>query len=1098
MNEALNPARSVSVSASAGSGKTWLLTARIARLLLEGHAPDGILALTFTRKAAAEMRHRVEDRLRELALADDATLVSLVAQLGLAPDQAVKQRARGLYEQLLFHPWPLRATTLHAFCQDLVARFPLETGVSPGFEVTENEYALLDAAWSGLQVKLLAEPQSAAGQALQTLIAEGESEWGLRNIVLQFLAHRADWLSYAEDQDDALHYAVERLRDQLEISDEDPLVALHAPAFEEDLGGFCRALGRIRKTGSISAETFLPVQTLTGEERLQILLAGLFTQKGEPRAFKLSKDAQKILGGDAAEAMTHAFTQLTQAVLHLREQLARQLTLRRTQAALTLGVAALAELERECRARNRIGFTDLEWRAYRLLRDPDAGAWVQFKLDQRVDHLLLDEFQDTSPTQWRLLLPLLEEMAAGDAGRARSLFVVGDIKQSIYGFRRANPELLPQAARWMREHLAAHDETLSLSRRSAPAIINWVNALFAPGLIPDFPVHGTDRSGWGRVELAPLVEPDTENDGDDAPPFRNPLEQPRPDPENTRALREGRIIAQRIRDLIDRRWEIEVKGERRALAYGDVLILTRKRTHLRALEQALTEQGIPFVGAARGTLLETAEARDLAALLRFLLSPVRDLELAHALRSPIFGASDDDLVHLAGLARAGKLGWHAALRSAPAGAALLRALELLERWLPLSRKLPVHDLLDRIYSEGNLAARYESALPPAQAARARGNLNAFIQLALEADSGRYPSLSRFLDELAQRGRSSDAPDETPPPAAQDQVRILTVHGAKGLEAPAVFLAQTGSGERVKGAGWVVEWPSQAERPTHFLLAANKDGRDQVSQSLLDRRNAREAAEEMNLLYVAVTRARQFLFISGFASKKKSSEASWHELATNAFVQLGVDGEDDGLHVYAEGQPAKAAASVAPALAAPDDPRLRLPIALELHARERPSGEGVERDTAAILRGNAVHTLLQLLSEHRDSEAPPQLRGRLEAALGQALRDTDFSVWLKEAQGVIDAPALRHFFDGAKIQRAWNEVPISHDALNGVIDRLVDDGETLWVLDYKTARGASDAELLARHRDQLVAYREGAALLWPGRRVRTGLVLTQAPRWLELE
>jgi ATP-dependent helicase/nuclease subunit A len=316
------------------------------------------------------------------------------------------------------------------------------------------------------------------------------------------------------------------------------------------------------------------------------------------------------------------------------------------------------------------------------------------------------------------------------------------------------------------------------------------------------------------------------------------------------------------------------------------------------------------------------------------------------------------------------------------------------------------------------------------------------------------------------------------------VRIRTVHGAKGLEAPAVFLAQTGSGERVKGAGWVVEWPSQAERPTHFLLAANKDGRDQVSQSLLDRRNAREAAEEMNLLYVAVTRARQFLFISGFASKKKSSEASWHELATNAFVQLGVDGEDDGLHVYAEGQP--------------DDPRLRLPIALELHARERPSGEGVERDTAAILRGNAVHTLLQLLSEHRDSEAPPQLRGRLEAALGQALRDTDFSVWLKEAQGVIDAPALRHFFDGAKIQRAWNEVPISHDALNGVIDRLVDDGETLWVLDYKTARGASDAELLARHRDQLVAYREGAALLWPGRRVRTGLVLTQAPRWLELE
>jgi ATP-dependent helicase/nuclease subunit A len=343
----------------------------------------------------------------------------------------------------------------------------------------------------------------------------------------------------------------------------------------------------------------------------------------------------------------------------------------------------------------------------------------------------------------------------------------------------------------MQAHLDAHQETLSLSRRSAPAIIEWVNALFAQELIRDFPVHGTTRQGWGRVELSALVTPDVE-DGDDPPPFRNPLTTPRPDPENTRALREGRLIAQRIRKLVDARWEIEAQGQRRALSYGDVLILTRNRTHLRAMEQALTESDIPFTGAARGTLLKTAEAGDISALLRFLLSPIRNLELAHVLRSPMFSVSNDDLIELAKTARRNQTRWLAALNEPADSSTLLRAQTLLGQWLQLARQLPVHDLLDKIYSGGDLAARYEAALPPSQSARVRGNLNAFLQMALESDSGRYPSLSGFLEELSQRGRGGDAPDETPPIAANDQVRILTVHGAKGLEAPAVFIAQTGS------------------------------------------------------------------------------------------------------------------------------------------------------------------------------------------------------------------------------------------------------------------------------------------------------------------
>lgn len=1095
MRPALNPAQSVSVSASAGSGKTWLLTARITRMLLEGHASSGILALTFTRKAAAEMRHRVEARLRQLALAEDAALDALLAELDLQADDSIRQRARGLYEQFLFNPWPLRATTLDAFCQDLVARFPKEVGIAPDFEVSEKEQSLLDAAWSRVQQKILGEPQSPAGHALKALIDEGETEGGLRKIVMHFLQRRTDWWTYTDGQADALGFSLGHLREKMAIVSDDPYPALHTASFESSLGTLCRGMATVGNIRSVYAETVLPAQEQSGSKRYDCLIDSLFTKKLDPRAFSPSKDAQKKLGAGAAR-FKQAHEEIIAVVQGIIDQLKRISTLKRTESALILCTAALEELKKECRARNRIGFADLQWYASKLLRDPDAGSWVQYKLDQRIEHLLLDEFQDTSPTQWQLLLPLLEEMAAGNSERTRSLFIVGDIKQSIYGFRRANPELLPQSAAWMQENLDAEQETLSVSRRSAPAIIEWVNVLFSQDLIKDFPDHDTARSGWGRVEMAALVAPDVE-DGDDPVPFRNPLTTPRPDPENTRALREGHLIARRIRELIDARWEIEAEGKHRALSYGDVLILTRNRTHLRAMEQALTESNIPFTGAARGTLLKTAEAGDISALLRFLLSPIRDLELAHVLRSPMFSVSNEDLIELAKTARKNQGRWRDALQEPTSSNTLLRAQVLLEQWLQLARQLPVHDLLDRIYSEGDLAARYEAALPPSQSARVRGNLNAFLQMALESDSGRYPSLSGFLEELSQRSRGSEAPDETPPPAANDQVRILTIHGAKGLEAPAVFMAQTGSvNSNNKDAGWIVDWPSNESRPTCFVLAANKDDRDGFSQSLIDERKQREAAEEMNLLYVAVTRARQFLHLSGFVPGKPSAQASWHELATQTFTKIGVEPDDDESFVFAMEEPAIAAATDTRMAEPIDDPRLRQPLKLARKITQRPSAKDDVHDANAVIRGNALHWLLQDLSASIPKPASTR-RGRLEAAVGGAIRDADFTTWLNEAQAVINAPALGAFFDRSKFRAAWNEVSISHGEHYGIIDRLVDDGETLWVLDYKTARDGGDVELLDRYRDQLLAYRDGVARLWPGRAVQMGLVLTHSLRYLQL-
>lgn len=1090
MSEILNPRCNVSVSASAGSGKTWQLVSRITRLLLEGASPDHILALTFTRKAAAEMRERVEDRLCALALAGDESLDAQLMALHVAPTPTLRARARGLYEQLLFSPWPLRATTLHAFCQDLVARFPEQTGVSPDFELVEKETELVDSAWQSLQNKLLTQPDSRESQALDTLIAEEFGEWNIRESVAKFLAQRSDWRSYTLGQDHPLDYAVTRLRGQWAVEDE-PLSALTTASFESALNTLCDCLKAVEKVLTVRAETLLPAQDLADELRYQMLCEALLTKANTVRKFVPGKDAIKRLGARADE-MLHAFETITTVLLHIHDQKLRASTLRRTAAALTLGIAALAELEQECRRRNVLTFTDLEWLAYRLLSDRDIGSWVQYKLDQRVDHLLLDEFQDTNATQWQLLLPLLEEMAAGNDERPRSVFIVGDLKQSIYGFRRANSELLPQATHWMQEHLQSVTATLAQSYRSTPAIIEWVNALFAgQELLKDFPPHSTARSGWGRVELATAIAP-AEKEEKSVLDFRDPLTTPREDTEDARAHDEGRLIAQRIRQLVDARWQIDDNGWARPLDYGDVLILIRQRTHSQPLEEELTRAGIPFIGAASGTLLQTLEARDLLALLRFLLSPINALALAHALRSPIFGVSDADLNRLALAAKQHGGSWYRALQSQTNYFVLQRAAQLLERWLDLSRRLPVHDLLDCLCNEGDLARRYEAALPQAQAARARGNLNAVVQLALEADGGRYPSLSAFLQELEQWIGRKDAPDEAPPPAASGQVRILTVHGAKGLEAPAVFLAQCATTKSARTDGWLVEWPAQETAPTHFLLAPAKDEQDAPTRALLELRKQREAAEDMNLLYVATTRAKQFLFISGFASKKSGPGKSWHQLASIAFDRLNIE-EVDGLRVLARGTPAIATAQSIAHHAIEDDPRLRQPIRVTANTTPQSAGD-LELDAHAAMRGQAIHWLLQQLSEARSE----RLRGGLEAQVTGMISDADFNRWLAEALAVVEAPALQKFFDAGRYRQAWNEIALHHDEATGVMDRLVDDGETLWVLDYKTQRDGNDETLLALHRAQLENYCNAVRQLWPQRLVRTGLVLTHDARWLELK
>lgn len=1102
---ALDPRHSVSLQSSAGSGKTWQLVSRVLRLLLEGAEPGGILALTFTRKAAAEMRLRLNDRLRALADASPEAAAEALRRIGLEPAPEVLARARGLYREMLFAPYPPRATTLHAFCQELLSRFALEAGVPPDFDLLENEAELMDRAWRRLQARLVAEPAAPPARALAELVRLGFNEWTLRELVMAFLARRGDWWAYTEDAADPAAHATAALRAQLGACDGDAALGrLESADVAAALAALLRGLEDCGDIGSVKAARIGPALAARGEARLLALEDALLKDGGEPYVFKPAKRITEPQRG----ALTAAHGAALDALLAARAEWTRAQTFARSAATFTLGTAALEALADELAREHALGFTELEWHACRLLRREGAADWVRCKMDRRVDHLLMDEFQDTSPTQWRMLLPLLEEMAAGDAGRARSLFIVGDAKQSIYGFRRADPRLLSRATDWMRENLRARTEPLHESRRSAPAVIAFVNALYGLGDLGariGFEPHRTHRTAdWGRVEVAPPIEAEAGDDAPAAAAFRDPLTAPRHTREDLRLEREAALVSARIRALVASGIEVAAEhGGTRPIGWGDVLVLARARTHLHHLERQLTADGVPFVGAARGTLLLTSEARDLMALLRLLDAPHRDLELAQVLRSPLFSAGDDALVLLAEQARAGGTPWLAALDALPApGPALARARALIGRWRGLATRLPAHDLLDRILRDADAAARYERALPPVTAARARANLGAFLQLALEADSGRYPTLSRFLRWLEAQARAArDAPDEAPPAAAGDQVRILTIHGAKGLEAPAVFVVHAGGSQPPRAPRLLVEWPEDAARPTHVAVLGPAGRVDALTRQLADAHKAREAREDLNLLYVAITRARQFLHLSGYSAQRGDASRSWLAHALRAAAALppapAIAGTSPGSLAHANGAPGRAAPTPAPVPAAAPDPRLRRPIevaaapALAPSARVALDALGADLADAAD-RGTAVHYLLQRLSEGATDEAAlwDGVRARISAEPARR----DFERWLADVRALLAQPGLAPFFDRERYRRAWNEVPVTVDGAPAQIDRLVDDGKTLWVLDYKTHARPDATALVARYREQLSAYVAAVRAIWPDRPVRGGLVLTATGAW----
>ncbi len=1096
---ALDPKRSVVVEACAGSGKTWLLVSRIVRLLLDGAQPSQILAITFTRKAAQEMQARMQLWLRDLAMGDEAAVRQFFADRGVDNlSNAQLQRARSLYGNVLLAQPGITISTFHGWFMQVMQRAPLNADVMQGSSLLERAGSEQEEAWEELLEQMRKQPDGVEAQHMQWLFGEC-GLYNTRKLLFNFLAKRAEWWAYTQGQADTLTFALDNLRADLDVDMEfDPVADWGMCGNSEEVFfAFVHQLaGNATQTQKDKASELERAWTdAAPEARFNQMCPLLFTQAGEPRSFKPTKKQD-------AEAFLFSRDTLFDKLQAVRDTLAEHQAYRLNEAVLHCGVAFLERYQALKQQKQQMDFSDLEWQLCRLLQQSEHAETMQYKLDSRYRHVLLDEFQDTNPLQWQILRAWFDAAVAVDS--QPTVFVVGDPKQSIYRFRRADARLFGMARDYLKEHFAAHELHNNHTRRNAPAVLDAVNAVFAshPEGFVDFEPHTAELTGLpGHVAVLPLAvaEQNKEESAEDAPLIlRNPLTTPRDEAGEGARHKEAVQFADLLKSIASD-WSVNEDGKERRARYGDIMVLVRSRTHLAVYEEALRARHIPFISSRRGGLLDTLEAEDVQALLMFLITPFADLALAQVLRTPIFACSDADLMEIAGTRSNGQGAngetspqslvlstgfswWQRLQHLTDPSPALQRAASLLKDWLALADKLPVHDLLDRIYFEGDVLARYSAVLPPEMRAKVAANLHAFMEIALSVDAGRYPSLPRFLQELRElRDSRDDAPDEGRLGTAGNAVRIYTVHESKGLEAPIVWLLDANAEKKNKeGNDVLLDWPAHEPQPLHFSLYADQASRGRKRTPLFEQDAAQQAREEMNLLYVAMTRAQQALIVSGNSKgedKEENKKApSWYDRIAAAVVQH--ETSNPLALSLSKGERSGDSRHASTGSARTEGMSIQFPAII-------PTGKRAARNTAQQQRGIWLHALLQHLTEY--SPRPQAGEGQGErVALQQrlAIPYTEIDSLWQQAQHLLTLPQLARFFDAQLHRGACNEMPYVN--LRGEmkrIDRLVEFDDEVWVLDYKLG----DSEDASRYRAQMQEYQSAMQTVYVGKTVRCALL-----------
>jgi len=1071
-NRASSPAGSAWVGANAGSGKTRVLTDRVARLLLHGADPQRILCLTYTKAAAAEMKNRLFKRLGAWSMMQDAELQAELAQLEETGDVDLAQ-ARQLFARALETPGELKIQTIHAFCGTILRRFPLEAGVSPGFREMDDRATL--ALRADLMNEIAEqEPEVFAAMAVHS---PGDGPESLLNAILS----QRD--SFATPFDRAA------LEEELGVRLDDAPMAVMGPD-ERDL--LSRLVDAMTSVGTANEKkTALPkvvtAMRAHGVEPAESFL--LFGEKTDKRDYlaKVDKFATKKVMEALDPADVEAMNDLAMAVEAARTDRLARGVLERTQALHDFARVFLTRYDAAKAAQGMLDFDDLILRTRSLLTKKDMSPWVLFKLDGGIEHILVDEAQDTSPRQWDVIEALTSEFYAGEGVERseRTLFVVGDEKQSIYSFQGAQPAEFGRMREVFRGRLGAAEKpfgevALDVSFRSAAPILALTDEVFAPadrGGVRDEVNHAAfDDEKPGRVDLWPFLE--SEKDATEAP-WWQPIDTPSPDRAD---LQLAQHIAAEIARMLASGTQIPGKDGPRPMTAGDILILLRSRGPLfHGLIGHLKDANVPVAGADRVKLGGELAVKDLLALMRFAVTPDDDLSLASALRSPLFDVDEDALFRMAqGRGKARLLG---RLQEDPRHAVAAKLLQAIRDDGDFTRPF---EFLDHILTRHDGRRRFIARL----GAPAAEGLDELLAQALAYERTEPPTLTGFLNWLEPD--TLDIKRELG--VAGDAVRVMTIHGAKGLEAPVVILPDTAQRNR-KGAPPVL--PRDGAAPI-WQASPNSD----VEAEAVAAHKARGDREQERLLYVALTRAEHWLIVAGAGKRGSDSDPAWFDMVEQGMMDLGAThhAAPDGLEGstlrlesrWSNGRGEVAAAPAVTRLQAPQWGEVPAPVEDRLMSPSRMDGAhalpGEGEETArALLRGEVTHALLDLpMNGDFDTMAEPLL-----VRLPEDMR----ADVLVEVRHVREAPALAVLFGPDARAEVSVAGVLGTNKVFGRVDRIVRQPDHILIVDFKSNRVIPNSpdqtpEAVLR---QMAAYRAVLTPAFPGQRIDVAIVWTAAAR-----
>ncbi len=1097
---ACDPQRSVVVEACAGAGKTWMLVSRLLRALLDGAAPEQVLAITFTRKAAGEMRQRLDDWLREFSAAHSSheQRVQALCLRGVPPAQAAVQAETlgGLRQRLLQSPRTVEIRTFHAWFAQLAGQLPLQLRAQLGLpaspalleDVTPLRPALMrrfqrrvwaDAALRDDHDQLVRQHRRSAVEAwLDTAWLRGE-ELALADAAGVLATSMPDAAS-VDPRCAGLESPLQRLRESG--------LQQRWRAVAQDLGA--QKGVRARDAGAQLGSALDALPSGDPGAMFKAVWQAVFTKEGEPR--KALGDAPPV------QALVDDLRLLAAA----RDQ---QQAFDDHQRMLRLSRVLRDEWTALKQRQSLVDMPDLERAALALLSDPLHADWVQQRLDLRLQHLLIDEFQDTSPLQWHALYGWLSAYAGAGGGasgqRPPALFIVGDPKQSIYRFRRAEPRVFEAARDFVVHGLDGQVLACDRTRRNAPAVVAALNAVFADAAQHEgwgpFRAHDTASTAAGAALALPGIEREPRSTEAGREGWRDSLTTARHEAQEHLKLTEARQVADAIAERV-------AQGQ----DPGQVMVLARQRVMLHRVAEALAERGLPCVMPEPLPLAASPEAQDLVALLDVLASPGHDLSLARALKSPVFGCSDADLLQLAQAARAQGRLWlptlmalkptqvrardaaesssASSLYELALSSTLQRAQRLLAAWLPQVAESTPHELLDRICDQADVEARLLAAVPPPRRQLARQALRGLLRAALDHDGGRFVSIYGFVRAVRQ-GRLKASP-----PVLPAAVQLLTVHGAKGLEADVVFIVDAdGEQRRAPRSTLLVDWPVTQPVPRRVAFVASESRLPPALTELLAREQREREREELNGLYVAMTRARLQLVVSHTQPFRPVAGRSWWQRLAPQLLPWAPEPAPVVAHAT-EAAPGSVQVEQLPVLAPP--------AAVASSPADAAAEAALDPRAAAL--GRAVHRLLEWIGQ----PGLPLPRAAWPAAARQAV--TAFGLPVTEADAVLalatriaDSPDCARFFSGPGLRWAGNEVPVSLQGQLLRVDRLVQTaapgatGAQWWVLDYKLRH--TPQQLLV-YQQQLQAYRQAVqqALADPGATVHAGFI-TGAGRWVEV-